>query len=47
MSARHHDVTVYSLRYGMPLAVFFVLFFVTPLLLLVLVSLHDDTAVSV
>lgn len=47
MSARHHDVTVYSLRYGMPLAVFFVLFFITPLLLLVLVSLHDDTAVSV
>jgi putative spermidine/putrescine transport system permease protein len=47
VSARHHDVTVYSLRYGMPLAVFFVLFFVTPLLLLVLVSLHDDTAVSV
>ena len=47
MSARHHDVTVYSLRYGMPLAVFFVLFFVTPLLLLVLVSLHDDTAVSI
>ncbi|MBD8593112.1 ABC transporter permease [Pseudomonas sp. CFBP 8758] len=47
MSTRNHDVTVYSLRYGLPLAAFFVLFFITPLLLLVLVSLHDDTAVSV
>ncbi len=47
MSARNHDVTVYSLRYGLPLAAFFVLFFITPLLLLVLVSLHDDTVVSV
>ncbi len=47
MNARHHDVTVYNLSYSMPLAAFFVLFFVAPLLLLVFVSLHNDPAVSV
>ncbi len=46
MSAHHHNVTVYGLRYGAPLAGFFVLFFITPLLLLLFVSLHQDSAMT-
>jgi putative spermidine/putrescine transport system permease protein len=46
VSAHHHNVTVYGLRYGAPLAGFFVLFFITPLLLLLFVSLHQDSAMT-
>ncbi|MDQ8021234.1 MAG: ABC transporter permease [Moraxellaceae bacterium] len=39
-------VTVYGLRFTTPLAAFFVLFFLAPLLLLLFISLHNDTALT-
>lgn len=39
-------VTVYGLRFATPLAAFFVVFFLAPLLLLLFISLHNDTALA-
>ena len=41
-----NPVTVYGLRFAMPLAAFFVVFFLTPLMLLLFISLHNDTSLT-
>lgn len=41
-----NPVTVYGIRFAMPLAAFFVVFFLAPLLLLLFISLHNDTSVT-
>ncbi|MCM2339884.1 ABC transporter permease [Rhodoferax sp.] len=40
------SVSGYSLAFATPLAVFFLLFFLAPLLLLILISFYNDTALS-